>query len=201
MFSISSAETSRRTKVNNACKTLNDLTDKLQTIGFTLKRSLVYLRLIPQCKDKTKGKRHRKVANVKLCKAQSMGRKKNPDWWFAAATMKHVESAILMGKNNVATIDKDDKAHIPLNIPAANKQSPMVMTMWYPVILPDHTLVVSTKQADTIRLCNQRNQRGWLHVQWTNSCCHTIFETWHGRCIFLHERLERYIRWAKNCYV
>ena len=43
----SSADSHRRTEVINTCKTLNDLTEKLQTIGFTLKRSSVYLRLIP----------------------------------------------------------------------------------------------------------------------------------------------------------
>ena len=55
----SSANPRRRTKVINTCKTLNDLTEKLQTIGFTLKRSSVYLRLIPRCKDTTEGKRHK----------------------------------------------------------------------------------------------------------------------------------------------
>ena len=75
----SSADPRRRTEAINTCKTLNDLTEKLQTIGFTLKRSSVYLRLIPRRKDTTKGKRHKKVANFKLCKAQSMERKKNPD--------------------------------------------------------------------------------------------------------------------------
>ena len=60
--------------------------------------------------------------------------------------MKHVEElAVLMGKNNVAIVDKDDKAHIPLGIPAANKQSPILIAMEYPVILPDHNFVVSTK--------------------------------------------------------
>ena len=39
-----------------------------------------------------------------------MERKKNPDRWFAAATMKHVEElAALMGKNNVAIISKDER--------------------------------------------------------------------------------------------
>ena len=60
--------------------------------------------------------------------------------------MKHIEEiAVLMGKNNVAIISQDDKAHIPLGIPAANRQSAILMTMEYPVILPDHTFVVSTK--------------------------------------------------------
>ena len=75
-----------------------------------------------------------------------MEKKKNPDRWFAAATMKHFkELAVLMGKNNVAIIGKDGKAHIPLGIPAAKKQSPILMTMEHPVILQDHTFVVSTK--------------------------------------------------------
>ena len=142
----SSADPRCRTEVINTCKTLNDLTEKLQTIGFTLKGSSVYLRLIPRRKDTTEGKRHKKIANVKLCKAQSTERKKDPDRRFAAATMKHVEElAVLMGKNNVPIIGKDGKAHIPFGIPAANKQSPIPMTMEYPVILPDHTFVVSTK--------------------------------------------------------
>ena len=60
--------------------------------------------------------------------------------------MKHVEElAVLMGKNDVAIIGKDDKGHIPLGIPAVKKQSPILMAMEYPVILPDHTFVVSTK--------------------------------------------------------
>ena len=60
--------------------------------------------------------------------------------------MKHVEElAVLIRKNNVAIIGKDDKTHIPLGIPPANKQSPILMTIEYPVILPAHTFVVSTK--------------------------------------------------------
>ena len=133
------ADPHRRTKVISTCKTLNDLTEKLQTIGFTLKRSSVYLRLIPRHKDTTEWKRHKRVANVKLCK-------KNPDRWFAAVTMKHVEElAVVMGKKNVAIIGKDGKAHIPLAIPAANMPSLILMTIEYPVILPDHTFVVLTK--------------------------------------------------------
>ena len=42
-------------------------------------------------------------------------------------------------------IGNDDKAHIPLGIPAANKQSPILMAMECPVILLDQTFVVLTK--------------------------------------------------------
>ena len=141
-----SADPHRRTEVINTCKTLNDLTEKLEAIGFTLKKSSVYPRVVPRRKDTTEGKRHKNAANVKLCKAQSMKRKKNPDRWFTAATMKLVkELAVLMGKNNVAIIGKDYKDHIPLGIPAVKKQSHILMTIEYPVILPAHTFVVSTK--------------------------------------------------------
>ena len=60
--------------------------------------------------------------------------------------MKLVEElVVLMGKNNVAIIVKDCKDHIPLGIPAVKKQSPILMIIEYPVILPAHTFVVSTR--------------------------------------------------------
>ena len=37
------------------------------------------------------------------------------------------------------------KVHIPLGVPAASKQSPTLMCMEYPVLLPDHTFVVASK--------------------------------------------------------
>ena len=75
-----------------------------------------------------------------------MRRAKNPDRWFASATMHHVEDfTVLMGRENVTILSKGDKAWIPLGIPAANKQSPILMNMEYPVTLPDHTFVVASK--------------------------------------------------------
>ena len=44
--------------------------------------------------------------------------------------MQHVEDlAVLMSRENVAILGKDDKTLIPLGIPAANKQSPILMNM------------------------------------------------------------------------
>ena len=60
--------------------------------------------------------------------------------------MHHVEDfVVLMGDDNVAIFGKDDKALIPLGIPAANKQSPILMCMEYPVTPPDHTFLVASK--------------------------------------------------------
>ena len=63
-----------------------------------------------------------------------------------STTMHHVEDlAVLMGRENVAILSKDDKALIPLGLPAANKQSPILMNMEYPATLPDHIFVVASK--------------------------------------------------------
>ena len=44
--------------------------------------------------------------------------------------MQHVEDlAVLMSRENVAILGKDDKALMPLGIPATNKQSPILMNM------------------------------------------------------------------------
>ena len=75
-----------------------------------------------------------------------MQRAKYPDGWFASTTMHHVEDlAVLMGIENAAILGKGDKALIPFGIPAANKQSPILMDMEYLVTLPDHTFVVASK--------------------------------------------------------
>ena len=96
--------------------------------------------------DIIEGIRHIKVANVKLCCNQSIERSKNPDRWFAAGIMKHiVDFALVMGENNVAILGNDDKAYIPIYIPAATKQSPILINMKYPVLLSDHTFVVASK--------------------------------------------------------
>ena len=50
-----------------------------------------------------------------------------------------------MGENNVAILGNDDKAHIPIYIPAATKQSPILINMKYPVLLFDHTFAVASK--------------------------------------------------------
>ena len=87
-----------------------------------MSRHSVYLQLILHRKDCLEGKRYKNVANIKLCLAQSMQQSKNPDRWFAAANMKHVEDfALLMGENNIAILEKDDKAYIALGKPVATK--------------------------------------------------------------------------------
>ena len=53
--------------------------------------------------------------------------------------------AVLTCRENVAILGKDDKALIPLGIPATNSQSRILMNMGYLVTLPDHEFVVTSK--------------------------------------------------------
>ena len=115
----SSAELRRHTKVINSCKSLDDLTVKLKDLGFNLSQSFVYL---PRQINILEKKRHKKVANVKSCRAMPMQRVKNPDRWLPLFTIHYVEDlAVLMGRENVAILGKDDKALILLGTTVANK--------------------------------------------------------------------------------
>ena len=62
----SAADDRRRTEIINTCKTLDDLVEKLQHMGFSLKRSSIYLRLIPRRKDSIEGERHKKASLILL---------------------------------------------------------------------------------------------------------------------------------------
>ena len=97
------------------------------------------------------------------------------DRWFAAATMKHVKNlAVLVGKNNLVIIGKNDEAHIP----ASNKQCPILMTMEYPVTLPDQAFVASINDKLLPSVYATREiKRRQFDIHRADSCYHTILET------------------------
>ena len=47
----------------------------------------------------------------------------------------------------------DDKAKVPIGLPAANIQSPILMNMRYEVRLPDHNFVVASRHHLTPSVC------------------------------------------------
>jgi hypothetical protein len=53
--------------------------------------------------------------------------------------------AVLFGPKAVSIISQDDKAKVPLGLPAAKRQGPILMKMDYRVQLPDHDFVIATK--------------------------------------------------------
>ena len=72
-------------------KTLDDLTQALHSMGYQVRRSGVFLRLLPRAQASIEGKRHKKSLPVKQVRPQNDLKKKHPDIIFAAATSKAVD--------------------------------------------------------------------------------------------------------------
>lgn len=135
----------RRSETLNSCRTLDDLARELKSIGFNLSRSGIYLRLIPRNWSTHEGKRHITTVNVKLKRAENSEHHQHADTKFARATHDSlIQLCSILGPHDVACLSQDDKAKVPLGLPAANKQSTIVMNMEYEVKLPDHDFVVAS---------------------------------------------------------
>ena len=140
------ADERRRSEMIKTCKTLDQLTGQLQAKGFNISRSATYLRLSPRRSLSNEGKRHVKTVPVRIIKAQNTLRKYHDDWLFAKATIEFVKKVItLSGPINCFFISRDDKAKISLGLPAANKQSSMLMHLDYQVKLPDQDFVIAPR--------------------------------------------------------
>lgn len=140
------ADPKRRTETVHCVRTLNELHDRLLELGFTLSRSATYLRLLPRNSTTIEGKRHSNTVPVKLCRARADSHKKHPDGQFTTSTIRSLEEiASLLGPIQVAWISQDNKNKVPLGLPAANKQTPLLMHIEYRVTLPDHDWVVASR--------------------------------------------------------
>lgn len=134
----------RRTEEIRSCKTLDELHKKLLTEGFQISRSATYLRIIPRNSSTLEGKR--RVAPVRLCRAQNDDYKSHEDSRFCTATTRALQSlASLLGPNQVAFISQDDKCRVPLGLKAAQKQPPILMHVQHRVKLMDHDWIVAEK--------------------------------------------------------
>jgi hypothetical protein len=125
---------------------LDDLHAALQDHGFAISRAGTYIRLIPRRATSNEGKRHVTTVPVKLMKSANDLRHHHSDAHFAAATVHYLKDlAVTMGDKCVFFLSQDDKARVPLGLPAANKQSPILMHLEYRVQLPDHDWVVAER--------------------------------------------------------
>ncbi|CAF1589952.1 unnamed protein product, partial [Didymodactylos carnosus] len=140
------ADDRRRTELLRSIKTLDDLTEELSKRGFHLSRTGTYLRLIPRRWNTTEGKRHVTTVPVKLIRAQNTMRHCHPDSRLAAASIEYLKDlASLFGSQCTLVLSQDDKARVPLGLPAAKKQAPILMHLEYRVQLPDHDFVIAEK--------------------------------------------------------
>ena len=145
-ISGSAAHDLRHNEVIRTVKTLDQLTEALYREGFELKRSSVYLHLLPLNHRTIEGKRHVTAAPVKLYKSQNSKHASHPLPKFARASVRSLaDLAGILGPAEVTFHSQDEKANVPIGLTAANKQAPMLMHMEYQVTLPDHNFVVAPK--------------------------------------------------------
>ena len=124
------------------------LTEALKRDGYSLKRSSVYLRLLPRNSITKEGKRHVTSFPVKLISAKNSKHQNHPRTNFAKATINALEElAGLLGPRVVTFHSHDDKVKVPIGITAASKQAPLLMHMEYKihdyVVASQHKLIPS----------------------------------------------------------
>ena len=122
------------------------MTAQLNKDGFSIKRSGVYLRLIPRRSNSLQGQRHVQTLPVRLISAQNDQYAKHIDGPFCTATIRQLEEiASLLGPKEVCFLSQDDKCRVPLGLTTAHNQSPLLMHVQYRVQLPDHDWVVAER--------------------------------------------------------
>lgn len=142
----SGADPRRRSEAMRSVKNLDELTNELKVLGFSISRSGTYLRLLPRNSATLEGRRHVTTVPVRLARARNDVHRAHIDTKFATASIRYLESlASILGPAQVCFSSQDDKARVPLGITAANKQTPILMYVEYRVSLPDHDWVVADR--------------------------------------------------------
>lgn len=142
--SSASAHERRQMETLNTCKTIDSLKKALEELGYTISRSATYLRLLPKRAKTNEALRHVNPAPIKLLRARDDLHKGHDDTMFCKASIEHLkELASFLGNNQVMILSQDDKAKVPIGIPAASKQTALMMNVEYRVRLPDHTFPVA----------------------------------------------------------
>ena len=143
-ISGSAAHERCRSEIIRTVKTLDQLTEALNREGYSLKRSSVYLRLLPRNPITKEGKLHVTTAAVKLISVKNLKHQNHPCTNFAKATINALKGlAGLLGPREVTFHSQDGKAKVQIGITAAPKQAPLLMHMEQKVILPDHDYVMA----------------------------------------------------------
>ncbi|KAJ8680486.1 hypothetical protein QAD02_016273 [Eretmocerus hayati] len=140
-----SADEWRRCTTIRSCKTIDDLSDELDSLGFHLSRSGLYLRLQPRSFGTTERKRHVITVPVILFRSRNNARKMHQNGKFCATSIMSVQQIIsALGLKLVIVVSQDDKSKIYLGLAAAKLQAPILMHMEYKLTLPDHGSVVAS---------------------------------------------------------
>ena len=133
----------RRMECLLSISALDNLPTKLTKMGYNLSRSELYLHLLPHRRNTSERKRYVNTVPLKLLRPENSLRKENIDGMFAKSFIDDMfEICKLFGPNAVLFMSNDEKAIIPLGLPAANLQAPLLMHMEYQVKLLNHDFVI-----------------------------------------------------------
>ncbi len=136
----------RRSETIRPCLTLDDLREKIKQRGYDIKRTTLYYRLLPHRASSIDGRRHVHTVPVRLRRAQNDEHGKHEDGHFATATIRYMKDlASIFGNDCVFYLSQDDKCKVPLGLPAARVQAPMLMHLDYRIRLPDHDWTVAPR--------------------------------------------------------
>ncbi|CAF4412548.1 unnamed protein product [Rotaria sp. Silwood2] len=136
----------RQSETIRPCLTLDDLREKIKQRGYDIKRTTLYYRLLPHRAKSRDGRRHVNTAPVRLRRAQNDDHRKHEDGHFATATIRYMKDlASIFGNDCVFYLSQDDKCKVPLGLPAAKIQAPMLMHLDYRIRLPDHDWIVAPR--------------------------------------------------------
>ena len=92
------------------------------------------------------GQRHVHTVPVRIRRPENSLHKYHNDTKFVQSTIRDLKQiACTLGNETVFYLSQDDKCRIPMGIPAAHKQAPLLMSMKIQIKLPDHDFVVGTK--------------------------------------------------------
>lgn len=138
-----------------------------QSIQFAEKIDPLRFSLLPHRANSIDGKKHVRTVPVRLRKAQNDEHSKHegidflrlfivslaiPDGHFATATIRYIKDlAGIFGNDVVFFLSQDDKCKVPIGLPAAKIQAPMLMHLDYRVRLPDHDWTVAPRHQLTPR--------------------------------------------------
>ncbi|CAF1188349.1 unnamed protein product [Rotaria sordida] len=140
------ADDNRRSQTIRPCLTLDDLREKIKERGYDIKRSTLYYRLLPHRVNSVDGKKHVRTVPVRLRKALNDEHGKHEDGHFATATIRYIKDlAGIFGNDVIFFLSQDDKCKVPIGLPAAKIQAPMLMHLDYRVRLPDHDWTVAPR--------------------------------------------------------
>ncbi|KAF2905812.1 hypothetical protein ILUMI_00363 [Ignelater luminosus] len=129
-----STDDPRRSEILKCAKTVDEL-----LAGYNIFRTALYYRLIPRNVSTKDGGRHVNTVPVKLIRPSNSLRKEHEDTHFCAGQIKHIRDlAELLGPQAVNVLSVDDKARVPLGLPAAQKQAPILMHYERQILMPDY---------------------------------------------------------------